>query len=391
VTAARAAPEPDRVPEVASAAGLIALAIGFALLAARKTRAFAAMCAARGVRLRTMVPMPEALRAPAAGAALALGVALQVSGALAAGTASIAAAMLLAALRPPAARHAARGPGRWLVLRPDEAFDGGDVRDAGEGDLGVLDAGTRAGKVTLALVAAGLALVAAAAARFDARAPWMVALDAGALVPLFFTGRACDVAPGVARSAPWLRSVFAQLRAVASLRVAPWARILAGGSTADEVRLLVLPRVAMPGMVGVEVGRAWSTTPVGWASSPEVLVRVLDGSSAAAKLAQVVPDVRSLPGRRPDERVVRLCPRRSTRASTVALTRRLAEALTDRRSAVPAAWAGPSDRRVLRPRAPSPAPASGSSPSMPIAPPASLAPMSPAASATAAMAPAKAC
>ena len=77
----------------------------------------------------------------------------------------------------------------------------------------------------------------------------------------------------------------------------------------------------MPGVVGIEIGRAWSTTPAGWAATPEVLVRVLEGSSAAAKLAQVLPRARSLPGRRGDERVVRLRPRAGTRASTFALTR----------------------------------------------------------------------
>jgi hypothetical protein len=130
--------------------------------------------------------------------------------------------------------------------------------------------------------------------------------------------------------------VFDRLRAVPGLRVAPWARIVSPASAGqlagpDELRLLVLPRVVMPGVVGVEVGRAWSATPAGWAGTPEVLVRVLEGSSAAAKLAQVLPRARSTPGRRTDERVVRLRPRRGTRAGTVALTQGLAEALTDRR------------------------------------------------------------
>jgi hypothetical protein len=188
------------------------------------------------------------------------------------------------------------------------------------------------------------------ARRWGAVFPWLVALDAAALIPLFATGRTADLPPDGASAAGWLAGVFERLRTVSSLRVAPWARIVgraeSGGSHADELRLLVLPRAGMPGVVGVEVGRAWSATPVGWAGSPEVLVRVLEGSSAAAKLACLLPRVRTIPGRRADERVVRLRPRRGTRAGTAALTQGLAEALTDRRAPAPAgAWEGPVERR----------------------------------------------
>ena len=119
----------------------------------------------------------------------------------------------------------------------------------------------------------------------------------------------------------------------------------------------MLPRVVMPGVVGIEIGCAWSTTPTGWAATPEVLVRVLEGSSAAAKLAQVLPRSRSLPGRRADERVVRLRPRAGTKTSTIALTRGLVDAVTDRRAPAPArAWEGPTERRLARPAAPTAGP-----------------------------------
>jgi hypothetical protein len=345
VPEARPAPEPDRVREVSVAAALLALALSFGLLVVHKARAFAEVSLARGVRPRSMVPLPDGLRAAAAGIALAAGAGLEGSGALTRGAALVALAILLAAQRPPVAQQRARGPGRWLALRPDEAFD------VPSGDGHWLDASTRTGRFAAALAGLLVLGLALAVRRFDSQAPWIVALDAAVLVPIFLTGRACDVAPDGARAAaPWLAAVFAQLRGMTSLRVAPWARILSGRATPDELRLLVLPRVVMPGVVGVEVGRAWSTTPVGWAATPEVLVRVLDGSSAAAKLALVVPGARAVPGRRPDERVVRLRPRACSRASIVALTRRLAEALTDRRAATPAAlWTGPVERRVLKP------------------------------------------
>jgi hypothetical protein len=342
-------PEPDRVREVSAAGALAILALAFGLLVAAKARAFAAACAARGVRARSIVGLPDGLRAVVAGLGFAAGVGLQGVGLLTAGSSLVAFAILAAASRAPQVRLPARGPGRWLVLKPEEAFASSE--NAGHW----LDAGTRSGRRTAWVAGALVILAALLASRAGPQGPWLVLLDAVVLVPLLATGRSTDMLPGGdCGASPWLASVFDRLRAVASLRVAPWARVVLGGSTVDEVRLLVLPRAVMPGVVGIEIGRAWSTTPTGWAASPEVLVRVLEGSSAAVKLTQVLPRARSLPGRRGDERVVRLRPRAGTRASTAALTRGLAEALTDRRAAAPATpWEGPVERR--KPRAASPA------------------------------------
>ena len=343
----RAAAEPDRVRVVSLACALGAFALAYGLLVAHKARTFGAACAERGVRARAFVRLPDGMRAVLAGTCLAAGVGLQVFDRPTVGSVLIAAAVLAAALRGPRAVLAARGPGRWLVLRPSDAF----AADSRHGHW--LDAGAGAGRLTAWVACALLVGVAVALRRFDAEAPWLVAIDSAALVPLLITGRACDLPPDGARSAgPWLASLFWRLRAAPSLRVAPWARVVLGGSTIDELRLLVLPRAAMPGLVGVEVGQAWSVTPGGWAATPEVLVRVLEESSAAMKLAQVLPRARALPGRRADERVVRLTPRAATRASTVALTRGLAEALADRRVVFPAqpcpTWDGTSERRSER-------------------------------------------
>jgi hypothetical protein len=345
-------PEPDRVREVSWIGSLAALALAFGLLVARKAREFAVACAARGLRPRSIVGLPDDVRAVAAGLGLAAGVGLQAFGSLTAGSALVAVATLAAASRPPRAQLPARGPGRWLALRPDEAF----APSAPPGHW--LDASTRPGRQSAWLAGALVVLLALAARHFGAQGPWLVVLDASALVPLFATGQARDLPPDGARgAAPWLAPLFERLRTVASLRVVPWARVVLGGATLDELRLLVLPRIVMPGVVGIEIGRAWSTTPAGWASTPEVLVRVLEGSSAAAKLAQVLPRARSLAGRRGDERVVRLRPRASTQASTMALTCGLAEALTDRRAPAAArAWEGPTERRLARPVPPVAAP-----------------------------------
>jgi hypothetical protein len=117
----------------------------------------------------------------------------------------------------------------------------------------------------------------------------------------------------------------------------------------DELRLLVLPRAAMPGLVGVEIGLAWSQTPVGWASTPEVLARFLEGSAAAARLTRELPGARTVPGRRPEERVVRMLPRRPSQRHAAALVRALTEAFTDRRTEL-APWAGSERRSPMAPR-----------------------------------------
>lgn len=341
----RAAREPDRVRAASLALALGALALAFGLLVRRRARGFAKACerAGEGVRAavrsrgaaadaRGLLPIASKVRAPLAGVAVAAGVGLQIAGESTWGSACIALAALAAAVRAPAVRPLARGPGRWLALRPQDAF-----------------ASVRAPHGPSAPLALGVASLVAAVAvlvhRFDPQAGWLVVIDATALVPLAVTGRASQRPPdGVRSAAPWLARLFRALQRRPALRVAPWAR-------PDELRLLVLPRVAMPGVVGVEVGLAWSSTPVGWAATPEVLARVLDGSAAAARLARDLPGTHVVPGRRPDERVMRLVPRAPTRAGAVALVRALADALTDRRSSVQAtAWTEP-DRRRARPAA----------------------------------------
>jgi hypothetical protein len=347
---ARTPAEPDRVRVASLAVVLGGAALAFGLLVAHKARVFQAACGALGARARPFVALPDSTRALLAGVALASGVGLQVFDRTTLGSALVAMAVIAAALRGPTAELAARGPGRWWVLRPDEAF----AAAAGPGHW--LDVSSGAGRRTAWIAAALLVGVAFALHHVAAEGPWLVAIDATALVPLFVTGRSCDLPPsGSRRGVSWLASVFRRLRAVESLRVVPWARVVLGGCAIDELRLLVLPRAVMPGLVGVEVGQAWSNTPAGWAAAPEVLVRVLEESSAAVKLAQVLPRARALPGRRPDERVVRLSPRVATTAGTVALTRGLAEALSDRRVAVPAtSREGGSERRADRTSPPSP-------------------------------------
>jgi hypothetical protein len=145
--------------------------------------------------------------------------------------------------------------------------------------------------------------------------------------------------------------------------VAPWARIPLGKTTPDELRLLVVPRAAMPGVVGIEVGVAWVATTAGYAAETEVLVRVRDDSQAAARVAGLAPGHKITPGRKLDERVMRLVPALGNRAGALALVRRLADELRDRRklaatatAAAATTWRGV-DRRVPASEGSAPAPA----------------------------------
>jgi len=232
--------------------------------------------------------------------------------------------MLLAALKPPRVRVAPRGPGKWLALRPEEAFA---RRAAGD----VFDPWSRKGALALLLMLAGLAAVAMGLRGISPRAPYFVGLDAVALLPLLATGRRSQLPPDAGSAAAWLRRVFARLSKRKSLRVAPWARVPVGCAEPDEVRVLVVPRAAMPGLVGIEVGLAWLRHATSFAPAPGVLVRVHGSSAASARMTTLAPFARPVPGRSPEERVFRLGPTLPTRDGTLSLVKRLAQELEDRR------------------------------------------------------------
>ena len=320
-------PPPDRIRESAFGVGLFALALLFALLVRHKERAFAAVCAAHGdATVRALVPLSSGLRGLVAGGSLAAGIALEIDAQPTLGALAVAVAMLLATLRPPESRVPVRGPGKWLALKPEEAFANAPRATHW------LDIGTRSGKRVFAFAIALLGAAAWGSRWVDAEGPYLVALDALVLVPIFFSGRVSQLAPHAVRdTAPRLRAIFGRLHKDKGLRTVPWARVPLGQSSPDELRLLTLPRVAIPGLLGIEIGVAWTQAPAGWTPSTELLVRVQEGSAAAARMAALAPSVRRLPGRRQDERVVRLEPRVATRAGTLALARRLGRELVDRR------------------------------------------------------------
>jgi hypothetical protein len=346
-----AGPEPD--PSDYFLVGPAALFVGltYGLLVRSKARAFRALCLEHGARLRGLVPLPEGARPAMAGALLASAVGLESARQTTAGAVCVALAILAATLRAPAGRPSVRGPGRWSRVPPALAFR--VTPAAGHW----LDLDAARGRAVAVASAALIPLMVWMLRHFDGEVARLAGLDATALVPLFLTGRASQLPPHGARStARWMKQTYRRLLRLESVCVTPWARITEPATGvaddpargADELRLMVLPRAPMPGLIGIEIGLAWSSTPVGWTGTPEVLLRVLDASPASAKVVRELPGVRRMPGRRDGEQVMSLLPRAPTRASAVALVQALVNALKDLRQTAPSArpWTAP-ERRSL--------------------------------------------
>jgi hypothetical protein len=327
----------------------------FGALVRSKHAAFATACAARGIADEGVVPwLPRAWSAWLAGTALGLGVLLQAASWPFAGAACVVLATALAVSRAPVSAPAPRGPGQWLALTSEDAF----ATDPEAGVLGCTDTFTNAGKwallgVVVAAIALGLVLGAA-----DPAWTWLVPLDALALLPIFLTGSRAQLPPDRARSSKaTLAAIHRLLKRDGAVRVSPWARVPTGATAPDELRLLVLPRAPIPGVVGIEVGVAWTATPAGYAPETEVLVRVRDATEAAARLVAFARGARPVHGRKTDERVVRMVPSLPSRRGALALVQRVAGELRDRRKSLPSvAWKGaerrlPPNQRLAAPHA----------------------------------------
>jgi hypothetical protein len=317
VTAPRAAP--DRRPLYAGVGAIAAL---LALVVVLKSRAVDAVCKKRGAGARPLVP----LAAPARGL-LAAGCATSaVFVALSTTEPLFAAALLLVAMAfsthlPPKLLPVLRGPGKWIRLEAEAAFESRtEERPPGR----ILDAGTVPGFV---LFAALLSLFVAGAIVVARRSPYeglWVALSSAILFPIFCTGSGGDLLFGslVEETLEWLMNA---LDGVASVEVHPLARIPQGGVERDEIRLLVLPEPALPGFLALEAGLDFHQGILGLLPLPYVLVRVLENSLAAEALPKGLLWTR---GRTADERVAVLRPKLPTRKVTLELVMRLAERLT---------------------------------------------------------------
>jgi len=320
-----------------SAAALFLL---YALMVILKSREVRAQARARGTVATPLVPLPAAVRAPLAGLALVAGVALELM--LATGTAGaalVAVATALAAHRTPAWTHASRGPGRWLPISEEEAFERLE-RPRGAH----LDATTRTGKVLLVLALAALAAGVVATLRTSAYHATLIGLDAAALLAIFCTGRIAELLPdAVAGRAPFLRDVSRRIRRhlakddADGLRVVPRIRVPDRGADPDELRIGVVPRSPLAGFGAIEVGVVFVPGAGGAIRMPEILLRFTAGSDCERAMSIVARRGRSTRGRRPDERVIAFSPRLPTARMTAAIAAALAVRATDRgRKATPA-------------------------------------------------------
>ena len=297
---------------------LAALAAAFAASVVLRDRS------ARG-SLRGLVPLPSWERATAGGAALFAGASLQLADARLAGSALVALAMMCATARPQKRVAPPRGPGRWLALRPVDVFP--DRGPSGLRRLAPLGWVVAAAGVVLAFAFAGFLLRA-----HEPEAPLVLPLDALAFLPLLvsiLTPARAPASAGEKDEPPrrWLAlaPLFEELRHRTGLRASPWARVPVGGDEPDEVRVLVVPREPMPGLVGIEIGLPSDD------GLPELLVRVQEATAASAKMTSLCPDVVPVPGRKPEERVYRVAPALPTRRGTVALVTSLVARLAERR------------------------------------------------------------
>ncbi|WP_437324345.1 hypothetical protein [Sorangium sp. So ce381] len=333
-----AAGSPDRSRTLYVAAGVVLFAL-YSALVALKAREHERLARAAGVAPRPLVPIPLAPRAALAGLALVAGVALELL--LRDGTpgaALVAAATALAAHRTPRPERAAatlRRPGKWLPIAEAEAFrEPPRVRGV------YLDVSTRAGKALLVALLAALGAGVHAVAAASPYHAHLLALDATALLAIFCTGRLAELpADPAARPVAFLRDVARRVRrsrkapagaaaAAQELRVVGRLRIPDGSPDADELRLGLSPRAALPGFVAIEVGVVYAPGAGGAIGLPEVLLRVAPGSPCERAVEGVAKSGRSSRGRRPGERVLAFTPRLPTARMTAAIAAALVRAVS---------------------------------------------------------------
>jgi len=251
------------------------------------------------------------------------------------------ASMALAAHISPRVQAPLRGPGHWKTVTDEEAF-----RKVGEGLPGAwLDAGTVVGFALFAAALCGFAVAALAILPTSPYGALLVLLSAASLVPIFCTGRTSEMpADPAVRPRRFLRRAASRLRRCRVGRVVPLLRFPLGDERPDELRLLVMPRPAVAGLIAVEVGVEYQLGAGGSVAFPVVLVRALEDSPAHQRLERAARWTR---GRRAEERVAVLRPKLPTVALTVSLAQRVATMLTDPRRRV---------RRSHQPRIKTPLP-----------------------------------
>jgi hypothetical protein len=126
-------------------------------------------------------------------------------------------------------------------------------------------------------------------------------------------------------------------------------RIPTGEVDADELRLLVVPRLPLRGFSSIEVAMTYAVGFGARVAMPEILVRVVAGSPCDQALAAMSRHARITPGRKAEERVFTLAPRLPTVAMTAEILAALAARVTDVSAVATQAKRGRPDSTALRP------------------------------------------
>ncbi|MCL2725776.1 MAG: DUF2207 domain-containing protein [Polyangiaceae bacterium] len=333
------APVPNRVPAVLLACGFTLLAGLLAMILHHKQAAHARLCADAGARARPLLPLPWGTSPFVFGLVTVGAFAVLLWSNPTIGALLVVVAMACAAHRPPAAKMGLRGPGTW---RPtgDETVLALRTRLPLPGDA--FDVSTYKGKFAALGILAVVAALAAVLATRVAGAMIALPLAATAIVPLFVTGTRASLPPAPAdRVARFLRPTrdrLARLVDLAHVDVGFIARFRTRAATGsrpydfDEVRLACMPKDPVPGLRGIELALA-PLAPGARAVVPEIFVRFDDGSSAAAKVAQIASGVSVVIGRVPGEKVLCLPVRVPTSRFVAKLLARLTVDLEGRRLA----------------------------------------------------------
>jgi hypothetical protein len=276
--------------------------------------------------------VPVAYGAAVSGAVAALMFGSPIVGAL-----LVAAAMALASHRSPQVSAKPRGPGHW------KAVEDGSVllpRRRARHPADILDLGTWSGKGVAFLVALVVAVAATFLRTRYAGVGVALPLGAMALVPIFATGTRAQLpetpeglAARVLRPA---RDALARTIDLAHVEVATVARVVKP-DVVDEVRLAFAPAMRTPGLRAIELALA---TRGNGAALPEILVRFDDGSEAAARIAALAPGSAIVPGRTPEEKVMRVAAEDPTPEGAARIVAALLGDLEDRRGPIEVRWAG---------------------------------------------------
>jgi hypothetical protein len=307
------------------------LFFAFALLVGMKSRQVQRLASAACATMPTLFPGPEWLRIPLAAATFVAGLWFQlvldrpIPGALLVvgcvvlsvhGTARVSSSSAL------------RGPGRWLAVSEREA-----LVELPRARGAPLDVATREGKAMFVLCLLPFGIAAAWLRSAAPHQALLVGLDSVAVLAVFGTGRMRTLPPDLAvEPAPFFRRLVQVLRkrkGSDALRLVPRVRIPTGEVDADELRLLVVPRLPLRGFTSIEVAMTFALGFGARVAMPEILVRVVAGSPCDQALAAMSRHARITPGRKAEERVFTVSPRLPTVAMTAEILAALAARVTD--------------------------------------------------------------